>query len=663
MPSSFPSESPTACIPEIPLDAAGNVCYSTTKLSKTQTCAFDPDLFVLHTVTDTHVTFEVRHTLFTRGYPVPALNWLATYFKQYGGPACYKEEFLNFGESHFYTGECECGVAEVDIYAYSGSFNRNKDLAVIPSICNDYCNCVGRRCGWRVRIPCETGGQLVNSCTASRRMLQADQLLSNATKPSESVETATIERGPTAAPADHPKKECTSVWAYNYSTSLCLGHLNEGREGWTNRLNLHSKSEAMVMALHAHQVDCRDIGFPVGQLSVSYANGELLANFTVLDGFEIMDTNLHVGGKKRRLPRAKSSGSRSEIFDPFKFPLHHHDLDGVKSDTYYVEIDETRIHVAAHAVVCGDFASREAELEAAEKAYRESLRCLDEVEVANESFEDGISEGWTSGSLHKQLGGNLFLGGLGVESNAYLKEYTVPLDGTKHVQVDFTVLKFGVWHPEDEVYFRLWKLKIPVRDYETATTIDRKKKEGEGEEEVHVQSRSYTMRIPRAYLQVGGKLQIGFEIFWAGHMTPRNAASSKKSAGVDNLVLLARGEICHSVHDVPKAASGFSHGNVATTAKMVDSSSSHDENKPDLDDGYFCPAKHFPCRLESELEGSIGFGSDIQAQLAEVCIYSRAKGYITQCIPESDTDMLRYHDNGYCGRCSDGYKVQEDPGQ
>jgi hypothetical protein len=60
------------------------------------------------------------------------------------------------------------------------------------------------------------------------------------------------------------------------------------------------------------------------------------------------------------------------------------------------------------------------------------------------------------------------------------------------------------------------------------------------------------------------------------------------------------------------------------------------------DDGtYYCKAADYPC----------GDGTD----MVHVCHYSTRLGYQTFCIPEADSEVLRFYNNDYCGPCVGGF--------
>ena len=66
--------------------------------------------------------------------------------------------------------------------------------------------------------------------------------------------------------------------------------------------------------------------------------------------------------------------------------------------------------------------------------------------------------------------------------------------------------------------------------------------------------------------------------------------------------------------------------------------------EPDMNgddgDGPYCLAEDFPCN-----------GGD----MVYVCHYSTRRGYQTFCMPEGDSDVLRFYSKDYCGPCVGGY--------
>jgi hypothetical protein len=62
------------------------------------------------------------------------------------------------------------------------------------------------------------------------------------------------------------------------------------------------------------------------------------------------------------------------------------------------------------------------------------------------------------------------------------------------------------------------------------------------------------------------------------------------------------------------------------------------------DDMPYCVSEDFPCEGE-------------EANMVYVCHYSARKGYQTFCVPEADSDILRFYAHDYCGPCEGGQGV------
>jgi hypothetical protein len=116
----------------------------------------------------------------------------------------------------------------------------------------------------------------------------------------------------------------------------------------------------------------------------------------------------------------------------------------------------------------------------------------------------------------------------------------------------------------------------------------------------------------------GGELEIGFKVQMAED-------TNVTSAGIDNVRLTA---ICASQR---------------RDLEQVVSSQSLPVAEPDMfgDDGsYYCSAEDFSCE---------GAGN------VHVCHYDAKRGYRTFCVPEADSELLRFYKRDYCGACTGGY--------
>jgi hypothetical protein len=98
------------------------------------------------------------------------------------------------------------------------------------------------------------------------------------------------------------------------------------------------------------------------------------------------------------------------------------------------------------------------------------------------------------------------------------------------------------------------------------------------------------------------------------------------SAGIDNVRLTA---VCKPIQrrDLEQAVSSQSLP-VAEPDMYADDGSS------------YCSAEDFPC------EG---------AGYVHICHYDARRGYRTFCLPEADSEVLRFYKSDYCGPCIGGY--------
>lgn len=61
-------------------------------------------------------------------------------------------------------------------------------------------------------------------------------------------------------------------------------------------------------------------------------------------------------------------------------------------------------------------------------------------------------------------------------------------------------------------------------------------------------------------------------------------------------------------------------------------------------DDHFCVVEDYPCGVHNDK--------------VHVCHYSARDGYKTFCVPEADSDALRFYPKDYCGPCVGGYASQ-----
>jgi hypothetical protein len=82
---------------------------------------------------------------------------------------------------------------------------------------------------------------------------------------------------------------------------------------------------------------------------------------------------------------------------------------------------------------------------------------------------------------------------------------------------------------------------------------------------------------------------------------------------------------------------------IKTSVPVVESNENEDDDAP------YCVNKEFPCVGDEE-------------KMVYVCHYSNRGGYQTFCIPEADSDVMRFYFNDYCGPC-EGWNGVSQAGQ
>jgi hypothetical protein len=56
---------------------------------------------------------------------------------------------------------------------------------------------------------------------------------------------------------------------------------------------------------------------------------------------------------------------------------------------------------------------------------------------------------------------------------------------------------------------------------------------------------------------------------------------------------------------------------------------------------------------------STDFGCDGGPSYVHICHYTSRIGYRTYCIPEADSDIVRFYATDYCGPCVGGFNDEE----
>jgi hypothetical protein len=243
-----------------------------------------------------------------------------------------------------------------------------------------------------------------------------------------------------------------------------------------------------------------------------------------------------------------------------------------------------------------------------------------------EDFENSEALSWVNGIEASDSALTTFLGRLGRENPDISKTFEVPSiadtitivfdfysidghgDGEKvFVGVQGTYLDLNLFSSSKgttSVHFNDIKVTIMERKtYDIGFSSEMDKK-------FNVQ-----IEIPKEWY-ANGELEIGFRV----QMTKSVVANG---GGIDNFAIEA---------SCPTPA-GRRAEEGKTPPGLEPSSDAED-------DSFYCTSDDFPCEDGSK---------------THVCHYSAKRGYQTFCIPEADSEILRFYSNDYCGPCVGGY--------
>jgi hypothetical protein len=147
---------------------------------------------------------------------------------------------------------------------------------------------------------------------------------------------------------------------------------------------------------------------------------------------------------------------------------------------------------------------------------------------------------------------------------------------------------------------------------------------GRDEDNSIIRYQGFEVIIPNGYFSQG-TLSIGFKAL----LTP----TSIGHYGIDNLHLATKCSDLNAGRMLGEAA--------ATMMSMMGTAPAAEPALDGEDESFYCLSEDFPCD-----------GGD---DYVHVCHYSARLGYRTFCIPEADSEVLRFYANDYCGPCIGGF--------
>jgi hypothetical protein len=250
-------------------------------------------------------------------------------------------------------------------------------------------------------------------------------------------------------------------------------------------------------------------------------------------------------------------------------------------------------------------------------------------EISFEDFEHDEADTWTMGLESEDRGFTTFLGRLGRDNPEVSKDFPVP-DGAGSVVLAFDFYNIDGVTPGDRAYVTIAGVSIDLglfdssgsgsanyNDITVTTTKSSKQDIGFLPSELD-QKFQVKVTIPARWY-TSGMLEIGFKV-------KLQQGTDVTSAGIDNVRLTA---VCVSAQrrELEQAV-------LSPTLPVAEPDMNAD------DGGSYCSTADFPC----EGDGNV-----------HVCHYNNRRGYQTFCLPEADSDVLRFYSNDYCGPCIGGY--------
>ena len=267
------------------------------------------------------------------------------------------------------------------------------------------------------------------------------------------------------------------------------------------------------------------------------------------------------------------------------------------------------------------------------------------MNIANETFEDGSASTWLFGSADNSpmYGTYLALGDTIGLDEEMAKTFNVPID-SGGVLVQFDLIELN---DISDLLVRINGKYFDLGAFDTTTEESASGFLGDVYTVIAAQSNTVnrvSMIIPSGWYNIG-RLTFGF------------GGMDLVDAGVDNLFVQG---ICVPLDTYKGTATspGYGPNNIKrrdeemTTEEdqLTDEDSLADHfpvnepaDEPEFLDGSdssgetYCSAEDFPCGDD---------GSKVY-----VCHYSARSGYKTYCVPEHNSEILRFYPNDYCGPC------------
>jgi hypothetical protein len=536
-------------------------------------------------------TIEVKFSVMQSWVDHPACYVATDYLSTTNSQTCVRADNVAPGEIDTYTALCSNGVAQVTIYVHSSDFDATEDDATVPERCDPVGE--GQTVSYTFDVPCgvEEG--------------------SAACEPTPEL-TCTHFDSQIISSEDFEMPEQAQSWLFA-STGLASSlYLGADSPEVSKTFEVPMDSSEITLEFDFYE-------------KVDWASDDevfIRINDVYLDLISFISgtsegTKMGTFGELTASVSTSDNNHNVQLTVPYTwYPVGRLTL-GFKVSTSVAEA------VGFDNVVLSSACARNL-------AISSSVVCPadgGETVISFEDFENSEADTW--GGLESAGGGfTTFLGRLGLENPEVTKDFPVP-DGAGSVVLAFDFYSIDGVSLGDKAYVTIAGTSIDLGvfdsgfgtvNYNDITVTKTEIIEQNIDDSISELDRKFWLEVTiPARWYTSGRLEIGFKVQMV-------QGTDVTSAGIDNIRLTA---VCESVQrrDLEKAV-------LSQTVPVAE---------PDMyadDGGYYCSPEDFPCE---------GAGN------VHICHYDARRGYQTFCLPEADSEVLRFYSNDYCGACVVGY--------
>ena len=565
------------------------------------------------------VNFKVVQTWLENG----SLDAMSVMYEQAEGDmACPKTTAVTESTA-VYSATCKEGIAEVAVFVSDATFGGVRDISgQLPTVCDVAAGSEDKTAMFFFSLPCSPKDE--KFCEDYALCPDTPSPTASPTKLPTFSPTASPSKAPTDAPTLVP------TWSAALDDAVCVQEAlleadstEEGKNGLysTNPIQIVDQ-EGSIVSFKVDQTFKE--GGSVNWVSVFYQKS---------DGAKTCPQTTQLEGSTEEY-RALCDNGVAEValfvYD-ISFQNLQKDITGEIPDMCKPGTDPAQKVMFVFSVpcdktdddFCGENLCPDSEPDIAARDDRQDGFKLMENAVSCETkhvetFETaGEAESWEFGERYN--GGTKFtsfMGRLGRENPMVAKTFSMPAATSATVELDF--------YDVDGKYEKNDRLLVGIQGVEKEIKLRQKKEQFHGQFSVvssekqkldGKKNRLYHLKIvidEKEWAGHGGKLSLSFKVV-------TTQSINQDSYGIDNVSIDVTG--CGE--------------------RRMRESGRESELGGGAEDGYYCKADDYPC----------GEGPTT----VHVCHYSSRLGYQTFCIPEPDSELLRFYTNDYCGPCVGGF--------